>query len=196
MLTEHISEMTNINLRWVTSFDYLRWLTSNLSWPTVCILLVSVFLRWQKWLRVREMLEPTSPTGDASYAISLNYFNLMYYFRESRLTRLLQDSLGGNARTFLVATLSPSMYEFHFLWYSIVQMAYFNVISYLMSIDRIVRKAFRHWSLQIERSKYVYSLIFGNLRSDVDISDRQVMTQITVNEIRPVDHEMVVKLQK
>lgn len=29
-------------------------------------------------------------------------------FRESKLTRLLQDSLGGNARTFLIATVSPA----------------------------------------------------------------------------------------
>jgi hypothetical protein len=29
-------------------------------------------------------------------------------FRESKLTRLLQDSLGGNARTFLIATISPA----------------------------------------------------------------------------------------
>lgn len=29
-------------------------------------------------------------------------------YRESKLTRLLQDSLGGNAKTFLLATLSPS----------------------------------------------------------------------------------------
>ena len=29
-------------------------------------------------------------------------------YRESKLTRLLQDSLGGNSRTFLIATVSPS----------------------------------------------------------------------------------------
>ena len=29
-------------------------------------------------------------------------------FRESKLTRLLQDSLGGNAKTFLIATISPA----------------------------------------------------------------------------------------
>jgi hypothetical protein len=34
---------------------------------------------------------------------------LLLLFRESKLTRLLQDSLGGNSRTFLIATLSPSM---------------------------------------------------------------------------------------
>lgn len=31
-------------------------------------------------------------------------------FRESKLTRLLQDSLGGNAKTFLIATVSPARY--------------------------------------------------------------------------------------
>jgi len=32
-------------------------------------------------------------------------------FRESKLTRLLQDSLGGNAKTFLIATVSPARYD-------------------------------------------------------------------------------------
>ena len=31
-------------------------------------------------------------------------------FRESKLTRLLQDSLGGNAKTFLIATVSPARF--------------------------------------------------------------------------------------
>lgn len=35
-------------------------------------------------------------------------------FRESKLTRLLQDSLGGNARTFLIATISPARYAERF----------------------------------------------------------------------------------
>ncbi|RKO90944.1 P-loop containing nucleoside triphosphate hydrolase protein, partial [Blyttiomyces helicus] len=33
-------------------------------------------------------------------------------YRDSKLTRLLQDSLGGNARTLMVATLSPASYNF------------------------------------------------------------------------------------
>lgn len=32
-------------------------------------------------------------------------------YRESKLTRLLQDSLGGNAKTFLIATLSPARHS-------------------------------------------------------------------------------------
>jgi kinesin family protein 11 len=31
-------------------------------------------------------------------------------YRESKLTRLLQDSLGGNAKTFLIATISAARY--------------------------------------------------------------------------------------
>merc|ERR1719334_2411054 len=33
-------------------------------------------------------------------------------YRDSKLTRLLQDSLGGNAKTIMVATISPASYNF------------------------------------------------------------------------------------
>lgn len=33
-------------------------------------------------------------------------------FRDSKLTRLLQDSLGGNTKTVMVAALSPSGYNY------------------------------------------------------------------------------------
>lgn len=33
-------------------------------------------------------------------------------YRDSKLTRLLQDSLGGNAKTLMIATLSPARYNF------------------------------------------------------------------------------------
>merc|ERR1712087_612770 len=33
-------------------------------------------------------------------------------YRDSKLTRLLQDSLGGNAKTIMVATVSPASYNF------------------------------------------------------------------------------------
>ena len=35
--------------------------------------------------------------------------NIHYPFRESKLTRLLQDSLGGNTETYLIATVSSTI---------------------------------------------------------------------------------------
>jgi kinesin family protein 3/17 len=33
-------------------------------------------------------------------------------YRDSKLTRILQDSLGGNAKTVMIATVSPSNYNY------------------------------------------------------------------------------------
>lgn len=38
-----------------------------------------------------------------------NQSKLPLPFRESKLTRLLQDSLGGNTQTFIIANVSPVM---------------------------------------------------------------------------------------
>ena len=35
-------------------------------------------------------------------------FDVLLFFRESKLTRLLQDSLGGKTKTSLIATVSPA----------------------------------------------------------------------------------------
>ncbi len=45
------------------------------------------------------------PLSSSAAATTGNYH---IPYRESKLTRLLQDSLGGNARTFLIATVSPA----------------------------------------------------------------------------------------
>jgi len=70
-------------------------------------------------------------------------------YRESKLTRLLQDSLGGNARTFLIATISPS---------------------------------------KSNAEESISTLKFAD-------SAKRVMVQAIINETRPVDHALVMRLQ-
>ena len=70
-------------------------------------------------------------------------------YRESKLTRLLQDSLGGNAKTYLLATISPLKSNID------------ETISTLKFADRA----------------------------------KLVTVQAIINETRPIDHEMVQRLQ-
>lgn len=70
--------------------------------------------------------------------------------RDSRLTRLLQDSLNGSSKTFLIATISPAKANAE------------ETISTLKFADRA----------------------------------KQVMISAKVNEIRPVDHALVLRLQR
>ena len=39
---------------------------------------------------------------------SFSYYQYFLLFRESKLTRLLQDSLGGRTKTSIIATVSPA----------------------------------------------------------------------------------------
>lgn len=47
------------------------------------------------------------PNIQSSSNLNNDNFNHHVPFRESKLTRLLQDSLGGNCHTYLIATVSP-----------------------------------------------------------------------------------------
>ena len=70
-------------------------------------------------------------------------------YRDSRLTRLLQDSLRGNARTFLIATITPA---------------------------------------KAHAEESISTLKFAD-------NAKKVMVLATINESRPVDYAMVLKLQ-
>lgn len=64
-----------------------------------------------RWL-IQEELEDTSPTETLRYendiGESWSSFNIFF----PKITRLLEDSLGGNCKTTIVATISPAQESF------------------------------------------------------------------------------------
>jgi hypothetical protein len=110
---EHIQEMTNINL----SLHTLGKCISSLA---------KASKKRQRDLDPRTKEADSRSVSSLSNSMTLpskqnaaagaaagqlnNNNNLNYHvpFRESKLTRLLQDSLGGNAKTYLIATISPA----------------------------------------------------------------------------------------
>ena len=48
-------------------------------------------------------------TGNSCCSKHVNIIDTFLFFRESKLTRLLQDSLGGRTKTSIIATISPAL---------------------------------------------------------------------------------------
>lgn len=107
---EHIAEMTNINL--------------SLHTLGKCISALAKMSKRKRKQAVNEAALDSTGGLDSRSVTSLDFNNTTsstnkkpstssgggYHvpYRESKLTRLLQDSLGGNAKTFLIATVSPA----------------------------------------------------------------------------------------
>lgn len=70
------------------------------SWPLVCHLTLFIFVK-QKYLNLNHF-----KSGNCINALAEGRRHVPY--RDSKLTRLLQDSLGGNCKTVMIAAVSPS----------------------------------------------------------------------------------------
>ena len=120
MREEHIAEMTNINL----SLHTLGKCISALAQASIQRTKDRERER-EKWEGKMDLRNSTENSIGSSNSKGINSGNnvlsvgkpskgkekeYQYHvpYRESKLTRLLQDSLGGNARTFLIATISPA----------------------------------------------------------------------------------------
>lgn len=104
---EHIAEMNNINL----SLHTLGKCISALAKASKRKQRESVALERSGELDTRSSLSldlSTLGLGSLSRKPSTAGAQVHVPFRESKLTRLLQDSLGGSAKTFLIATVSPA----------------------------------------------------------------------------------------
>lgn len=83
------------------------------SWINLCDLAGSEKIYIEEWLGEKHMEEhksinlSLSTLGKVVSALSKNQSVIPYW--ESKLTRLLKDSLGGNTTTILLATISPLM---------------------------------------------------------------------------------------
>ncbi len=74
-------------------------------------------------------------------------------YRDSKLTRLLQDSLGGNSRTLMIACISPTDRDF---------METLNTLKYANRARNIKNKVSHHgpctWPHDVSKPYYVYAV--------------------------------------
>lgn len=66
-------------------------------------------MKTKHMLELRNINLSLTTLGKVIQILSQGPQNSHVPFRESKLTRLLQDSLGGNCQTYLIATVSPIM---------------------------------------------------------------------------------------
>jgi kinesin family protein 1/kinesin family protein 3/17 len=85
-------------------------------------------------------------------------------YRDSKLTRLLQDSLGGNARTLMIAAISPAADNFE------------ETLSTLRYADRA--KQIKNVS---RRNEDVNQQVISQLRSEIDELRKQLLAQQTAS---------------
>jgi len=85
-------------------------------------------------------------------------------YRDSKLTRLLKDSLGGNTKTVMIACISP----FYMAYEETV-----NTLKYASNARRIKRKIVKNMN-EVEVHISEYRDIINSLKSEIDILKKQL----------------------
>jgi len=115
--------------------------------------------------------------GNCINALGVNDGDVKFVpYRDSKLTRLLKDSLGGSCRTVMIATLSPcaSSYEENI-----------NTLKYASRATNIRNKVTRN-IVQVSHHIAEYTAIIQELREEVNLL-RQQMAAIQSGQPVPVD---------
>ena len=70
----------------------------------------AIFLKWLRdaWKSIFVWWMLIMVGTNSLWSKTFIYKNFFLFFRESKLTRLLQDSLGGRTKTSIIATISPA----------------------------------------------------------------------------------------
>ena len=105
-------------------------------------------------------------------------------YRDSKLTRLLKDSLGGNARTVMIANVSPSINTFDDTY---------NTLKYANRAKNIKTVVTRNvLNAQYHISNYVN--IINNLKNEISQLKQQIISKNknsineTINNINSIDN--------
>lgn len=98
-------------------------------------------------------------------------------YRDSKLTRLLKDSLGGNCRTVMITNISPSY------------MCYEDTLNTLKYADRAkqIKTVVKRNVLNVEHHISNYRSIINNLRSEIDQLRSALDVQQTSPQVNPKD---------
>jgi kinesin family protein 18/19 len=80
-------------------------------------------------------------------------------YRDSKLTRLLKDSLGGNTKTIMIACISPSVFSYE---------ETVNTLKYATRARKIKRKTTRNVK-EVEVHVSEYKDLIQNLRSEIQM---------------------------
>ena len=88
------------------------------------------------------------------------YKNFLLFFRESKLTRLLQDSLGGRTKTSIIATISPASIN---LEETLSTLDYAHRAKNIQNKPEVNQKISKKEKLKVRFLRYFYFEYLANL---------------------------------
>ncbi|KAF0426328.1 kinesin-domain-containing protein [Gigaspora margarita] len=127
---------------------------------------------------------------------SLNEHNQHIPYRESKLTRLLQDSLGGHTKTCIIATISPAKlsYEETISTLDYAQRAK-NILNKPVANQRVTKKALiKEYIGEIERLRA--DLLAAREKNGIYLSQDTYQSLVDENQSRKDENEELKKLNE
>lgn len=97
-------------------------------------------------------------------------------YRDSKLTRLLKDSLGGNTKTWMIAWISPA-----YSWYEET----INTLKYAERARSIKKKISKNIQTKVDENIDKYKDIIAGLKNEIDFLKSQLSVDYNKNSLYP-----------